>query len=75
MFSSDVTKISYHQHRTLRKKNVPMSYTRARELFLAVITAVGIEREECSLHSLCSGGASAVANAGVNVRLFKSNKC
>ena len=51
------------------------SYTRARELFLAVITAVGIEREECSLHSLCSGGASAVANAGVNVRLFKSNKC
>ena len=29
-----VTSHKNHQHRTLRKKNVPLSYTRARELFL-----------------------------------------
>ena len=33
-------------HKTLRKKNVPLSYTRARELSLDVVTAVGKEREE-----------------------------
>ena len=59
----------------MRKKNVPLSYTIARELFLAVVTAVGIEREEFSLHSLRSGGVLAAANAGVNVRLFKSDGC
>ena len=62
-----------YQHRTLRKKNVPLSYTRARELFLDVVTAVGMERDEFSLHSLRSGGASATENAGVNDRLFKSH--
>ena len=60
-----------HQHRTLKKKNVTLSYTRTRELFLDVVTAVGMEREEFSFHSLRSGGASAAANAGVNDRLFK----
>ena len=50
-----------------------MSYARARELFLDVVTAVGMEREDFSLHSLRSGGASASANAGVNNRLFKSH--
>ena len=62
-----------HQHRTLRKKNVPLSYTRARELFLVVVTALGLDREEFSLHSLRSGGPSAAENAGVDDRLFKSN--
>ena len=62
-----------HQHMTLRKKNVPLSYTRAKELLLDVVTAVGLEREEFLLHSLRSGGALAVANAGVNDRLFKSH--
>ena len=61
-----------HQHRTLKKKNVPLSYTRVRELFLDVVTAVGMEKE-FSLHSLRSGCASAIANAGVNDRLFKSH--
>ena len=66
-----ITSHRNHQHRTL-EKNVPLSYTRARELFLDVVTTVGIEREEFSLHSLSSRGASAAANAGVNDRLFKS---
>ena len=48
------------QHSTLRKKNVPLSYTRARELFFDVVT----------VNSLRSGGASTAANAGVNDRLF-----
>ena len=62
-----------HQHMAMRKKNVPLSYTRARELFLDVITAVDMEREEFSLHSLRSGGALTTGNAGVNDRLFKSH--
>ena len=41
-----ITSHKNHQHRTLRKKNVPLSCTRTRELFFAVVTAVGIEREE-----------------------------
>ena len=32
-----------------------------------------IQEREFSLHSLRSGGASVAANAGVNVRLFKSD--
>ena len=43
-----ITSHRNHQHRTLRKKNVPLSYTRASELFLDVITAVGLGREEFS---------------------------
>ena len=31
-----------------------------------------MEREEFSLHSLCSGALSAAANTGLNDRLFKS---
>ena len=68
-----ITSHKNHQHQTLRKTNVPVSYARARELFLDVVTAVGMEREDFSLHSLRSGGASASANAGVNNRLFKSH--
>ena len=43
-----ITSHRNHQHRTLRKKNVPLSYTRASELFLDVITAEGLGREEFS---------------------------
>ena len=56
-------------------KNDTLSYTRVRELFLAIVTAVGIEREEFSLHRLRSGGTSAAANAGVDDRLFKNHGC
>ena len=62
-----------HQHMTLRKKNVPLSHTRMRELLLDVVTAVGLEREEFLLYSLRSRGALAAANAAVNDRLFKSH--
>ena len=41
-----ITSHKNHQHRTLRKKNVPLSYTGARELFLGVVTAVSMEREK-----------------------------
>ena len=69
-----ITSHKNHQHRVLRKKNVPLSFTRARELFLAIVTAVGIEREEFAILSLRSGGVSAAANAGVNGILVKSNR-
>ena len=68
-----MTSHTNHQHWTMRNKNVPLSYARARELFLDVVAVVGMEREEFSLHSLRSGGASIAANAGVNDRLFKSH--
>ena len=68
-----ITSHRNHQHRTLREKNVPLSYTTARELFLNVVTALDMERGEFSLHSLRSGGVSTAANAGVNDRLFKSH--
>ena len=49
-----ITSHRNHQHRTLKKKNVLLSYARAKELFLDGVTAVGREREEFSLHSLHS---------------------
>ena len=69
-----ITSHRNHQHRTLKKKNVLLSYARAKELFLDGVTAVGMEREEFSLHSLHSWGASAAANAGVNDKLIKSHE-
>ena len=41
-----ITSHRNHQHRTLKKKNVLLSYARAKELFLDGVTAVGMEREE-----------------------------
>ena len=48
-----------------------LSYTRARELVLAMLESIGLDRKQFSLHSLHSGGASAAANAGVPDRHFK----
>ena len=42
--SKEFTSRKNHQERILRKKNVPLSYTRARELFLDVVAAVGKEK-------------------------------
>lgn len=56
---------------SLRKTNKPISYTRAREMFLDVIKDIGLDPRNFGLHSLRSGGASAAANSGVNDRLFK----
>ena len=45
-----------------------MSYTRARELVLDMLEAIGLERKDFSLRA---GGASAAATAGVPDRCFK----
>ena len=42
-----------------------------RELVLEKLTALGLDKWKFGLHSLCSGGASAAAQAGVPNRLFK----
>ena len=47
-----------------------LNYTRARELVLAMLESIGLDRKQFSLHSLRSGGASAAANAGVPDRCF-----
>ena len=70
-----VTTHKNNEHRTLKKENLPLSYARARELFLTVVTPVGIETERFLLHSLRSGGTSAAANVEVNNRLFKRHGC
>ena len=48
-----------------------LSYTRAREVVLDMLTAIGLDKKQFGLHSLRSGGASAAANAGVPDRFFK----
>ena len=50
------------------RDSVPLSYTRARELVLDVLEAVGLDKKQFGLHSLRCGGASAAANAGVYTR-------
>ena len=47
------------------------SYTRMRELALEKLSTIGLDPKRLCLHSLCSGGASAAANAGVRDRMFK----
>ena len=49
-----------------------MSYTRARELLIEKLVALGLNPTQFGLHSLRAGGASAAANAGISDRLFKS---
>ena len=55
----------------LRSTDSPISYTTARDSFLAAIESVGLKKELYGLHSLRSGGASAAANAGIPDRVFK----
>ena len=54
----------------LRESNA-ISYTRVRDIILEKLSAIGLDPERFGLHSLCSGGASAAANAGVPERMFK----
>ena len=42
-----------------------LSYTRAREVVLDMLEAIGLDKRQVGLHSLRAGGASAAANAGV----------
>ena len=55
----------------LNKANKPLSYTRTREIVLEALRNIGLNEKKFGLHSLRSGGATAVANAGVSDRLFK----
>ena len=48
-----------------------LSYTRAQEVVLDMLAAIGLDKKQFGLHSLRSGGASAAANAGVPDRFFK----
>ena len=48
-----------------------LSYIRARELVLEMLTAIGLDKKHFGLHSLRSGGASAAANSGIADRFFK----
>ncbi|XP_033728368.1 integrase/recombinase xerD homolog [Pecten maximus] len=57
----------------LRAKNVRLSYTRAREILLEALEAVGLDKTLFGVHSLRSGGATAAAAAGVSDRLFKKH--
>lgn len=55
----------------LRKTNKPLSYTRAREIYINVLVKLGLNPTEYGLHSLREAGASAAANNGLPDRLFK----
>ena len=50
-----------------------LSYTRVRELFMEKLALLGLDTTKYGLHSLRSGGATAVANRGVSDRLFKKH--
>ena len=50
-----------------------LSYPRARETVLAMLTAIGLDKKQFGLHSLRSGGASAAANSRIADRFFKRN--
>jgi hypothetical protein len=52
-------------------RNVPLSYTRAREILLSSLDRVGLDKSSFGLHSLGSGGASSGANHGVSDRSLK----
>jgi integrase len=56
---------------SLRFENVPMSYTRVREIFLHKFASIGLDPKSFGIHSLRAGGATTAANSGVPDRLFK----
>ena len=53
------------------RKTGGLSYTRMRELLLSKLAQLGYDPALFGMHSLCAGGATAAANAGVEDRLFK----
>ena len=53
----------------LSKKNRPLSYDRARVLFLNAVKDVGLECKLYGTHSMRSGGASRAANKGIIERV------
>lgn len=57
----------------LCKKNLPLSYTRAREILLESLADIGLDKSKFGLHSLRSGGVSSGENQGVSDRLLKAH--
>lgn len=55
----------------LRKANVPMTYSRFRELFIEHFSPHVPNIRNYGLHSLRAGGATSAANNGIPDRLFK----
>ena len=53
--------------------NRPLSYTRAREILLNTLNAIGLDSKHFCLHSLRSGGATAAAGNNVSDRLIKEH--
>jgi len=53
--------------------NVPLSYTRAREILLDSLAEVGLDKSKFGLHSLRSSGITSGANRGVSERLLKAH--
>ena len=57
----------------LRKKDVHISYTTARENVLDSLNKIGLHSKKFGSHSLRAGGAKAAANLGVSDRLFQKH--
>ena len=57
----------------LRKGNVPLSYTRTRELLIDALRPFVSDIKKYGLHSLRSGGATTAANLGISDRLQKTD--
>ncbi|XP_067676499.1 uncharacterized protein [Haliotis asinina] len=55
----------------LRKGNVPLSYTRLREIFIDALRPYVDNIKQFGLHSLRRGGATAAENSGLPDRMFK----
>ena len=53
------------------RKSGGLSYSRAQEILLEKIKAMGWDPSQFGMHSLRAGGATAAANGGVPDRLFK----
>lgn len=51
----------------------PLSYTRAREIFLDTLDVLGYDKSQFCLHSLRSGGVSAAAKNNVSDRLLRAH--
>ena len=62
----------YRSSNTFKAYGTRLSYTRCREIFKECIQGLGYDHREYGLHSLRSGGATAIANCeGVSERLLK----
>ena len=66
-----VRSITHTKHGERLRAMGGLSYTRVRELLIAIWRELRFATDHLGLHSLRAGGASAAANAGVPDHLFK----